>query len=276
MPLQRVVDVQRALREITVEIQKAARVVVVLVEDVGPPHVDTAADVVRAAHHRHVGLNRVVAVPVGRRAAGEGREIGTRDPREEAADVPGSASGWTRFPGQNSVESKPIANSGIAPLEEVGVAGAQVEHAPGAEDLHPVADQRAVGAPERKLAGLAGTATDGVPAVADLVPLVFSPAEEDAVVGVDVVVDLADPVPEQVLVEVLGPQQVRLPRRYAGRRAVGLRPVLHEQPGRRVDAVRRDSVARERIADPVAVRVSAPGRRIVDDDLAAQPYPRHR
>ena len=92
VPLQRVVDVQRALREVTVEIQKAARVVVVLVEDVGPPHVETAADVVRAAHHRHVGLNRVVAVPVGRRAAGEGREIGTRDPREEAADLLGLAS----------------------------------------------------------------------------------------------------------------------------------------------------------------------------------------
>ena len=64
VPLQRVVDVQRALREITVEIQIAARVVVVLVEDVGPPHVETAADVVRAAGQRHVGLHRVVAVPV--------------------------------------------------------------------------------------------------------------------------------------------------------------------------------------------------------------------
>ncbi len=81
-------------------------------------------------------------------------------------------------------------------------------------------------------------------------------------------VDLADPVPEQVLVEVLGPVQVLLPRRHAGRRAVGIRPVLHDRLGRRIDAVRRDDVARERIPRPHVVHITA-GRRVVDPDQVA-------
>ncbi len=100
--------VQRAAREVPVERDVAARVVVVLVEDVGPPHVETAADVVRAAGQRHVRLKRVVAVPV------------RRVPRDRVANWSTSITGkmppiawlgiWsTRLAGQNSVESKPIA-----------------------------------------------------------------------------------------------------------------------------------------------------------------------
>ena len=225
--------VQRAAREITVERNVAARVVVVLGEDVGPPQVETAANIVGAAVQRYVGLNRIDAVPVGLRAARHGLELIDIDHGEDAADF----LAWhlldeTRGPELRRVEPNRVV--GIAPLQEVGVAGAQVEYGPGAEDVHPVADQRAVGAPERKLAALGGTGADGVrPPIADLVPLVLAPAEEGPVVGAEVVVDLPDPVPEQVLVEVLGPVQVLLPRRHAGRRAVGIRVVLHDRPRRR-------------------------------------------
>ena len=66
----------------------------------------------------------------------------------------------TRLDGQQlrRVETERVL--GIAPLQVVGVAAAQVEDRPGAEDVHPVADERAVGAPERKLAVLRRAAAD--------------------------------------------------------------------------------------------------------------------
>ena len=120
---------------------------------------------------------------------------------------------------------------------------------------------------ERQLAVLGRAAADGG-GVAHFVALVLGPAEEGPVVLAEVVIDLADPVPEQVLVEVLGVVQVLLPRRDAGGDAVRRRVVLHDRARRGVDAVRRDEVARERVAHPVAVDVAA-GRGVVDGDLAA-------
>ena len=124
----------------------------------------------------------------------------------------------TRLDGQpNSRRVEAEARVRLAPLEEVGVAAADVEHGAAAEDVHPVADDGAVGADQRQLAVLGRAAADGG-GVAHLVALVLGPAEVGAVVRAEVVIDLADPVPEQVLVEVLGVVQVLLPRRDAGRR----------------------------------------------------------
>ena len=91
----------------------------------------------------------------------------------------GSCDDQARRPELRRVETEPVVR--VAPLEEIGVAAAQVEHRPGAEDVHPVADERAVGAPERQLAILRRAAADRA-GVADLVALVLTPAEEHAVV----------------------------------------------------------------------------------------------
>ena len=255
VPLEHAGAVQRAARELARERDVAARIVVVLVEDVGPPHVEAAADVVRAPRHRHVRLKRVVPVAVRARAAGERDELVHVDNRENATDrAAGQLADEARGPEFRRVEPDPV--FGVAPLQEVGVTATQVEHRPRAEDVHPVADNGPVGAPEGQLAVLCRAAANGG-GVPHLVALVLAPAEEGAVFVAEVVVDLEDPVPEQILVEVLGIVQVVLPRRDAGGRVVRVRVVLHHRRSRRRDAVCGDDVARERIARPHAVDVAA-------------------
>src|SRR5439155_19416182 len=202
----------------TAEADLSAGVPEVLVVDGGPPQVETAADVVLAPRQRDVRLKRVDPVRAWTEAAGEVLELIDVDAGEESADRRrGELRHEARGPDLRLVE----AERGIGPaaLEIVRVAAAEVEDRSGADDVHPVADQRAVRADQRELTVLYGTGPD-CGGVAHLVARVLTPAEERSILRPEVVVDLADPVPEDDLVEVFRVGQVLLPRRHARLRRV--------------------------------------------------------
>src|SRR5918996_1458958 len=67
--------IQGAASELPAVLNETAAAVVVLVEDVGRPDIQTRADVVLAAGQRHVRLQRVVAGAVRRVAARQGDEL---------------------------------------------------------------------------------------------------------------------------------------------------------------------------------------------------------
>ena len=256
--------VDRAAGERAGEVDLAAGVAVVVVVNVGAADVEAAADIVGAAVHRDVRLDAEVLVGVRSEAARQLHELVERDDREQVADgcrrqLRHQA---RRPPERGRVEAE--RGVGLAAFEIVGITGAQVEDRAAAENVHPVADERVVAAEERQLAVLRRAGADGG-GIAHFVARVLAPAEERAVLAGEVVVDLADPVPEHILVEVLVVAEVLLPVRLPRRRAVRVGEVLHHRLGGAVEPARRDDVAGERIARPDAVDVVA-GERIVDPD----------
>ena len=158
-------------------------------------------------------------------AARQADEVGHVDAREHAAQaLARELRHDARRPAElGRVEAE--ARVRLAPLEEVGVAAADVEHGAAVEDVHPVADDGAVGADQRQLAVLGRAGADRRWCCA-LRCARSRPSGSRSDPWCRSCDRPCHPVPEQVLVEVLGVVQVLLPRRDAGRRAVRRRVVL--------------------------------------------------
>src|SRR5439155_12357907 len=200
------------------EADLSAGVAVVLVVDGCPPHVEAAADVVPAPRQRDVRLDGIDSVRAWTEAAREVLELVDVDAWKETAHSRcRELRHETRRPYLAFIVAKRVI--GTAALEVIRVAAPKVEHGAGTHDVDPVADQRPVGANERELTVLHRTGANRG-GVAHLVARVLTPAEEHPILRTKVVIDLADPVPEQILVEVLGVREVLLPRRDTRRRRV--------------------------------------------------------
>ena len=148
-------------------------------------------------------------------------------------------------------------------------AGANVDDERWAQCPDPISNAAMVDAPQRELAILRRSAQDAVRA-ALLGALVVGIADKQLHLLADVLIDLRRDIPEGVEREI-GREDIVAPPRIASRRRRGVGPqkVLRELLRDRVDAIRRNHVARKGVAHPLPVHQTA-GRRIVNRDQAAR------